>query len=1488
MQVTKTKTSTSTGSNVQAKRQPFFNKEGQGSFFSKSTLPKSNNSDPSFFGPTTLQPKLSIGRPNDKYEVEADAMADRVMQRLNGQTASDGPSIDQTRSDGPKGGNNNIQAKSIGTLQAKCADVQPKPIDRPLVQAKCESCEEEEIQRKEAPLFDGSSARDMIGVRRKPIFESEAGMSEPDLQTHPELQMKLDLQTKPDVQTRLDVQLKPIWTKGRSEPFGIPTAQAKCSTCEEKEKVQKKEEETSEPVEQEDILKKPTLESDTERTLQSEPNIAKASKPITMAGNTGDTSPAISPSIHLKCEECEKEEMDDSREEQELHRKEVGDVTGNPTDEEEDIQANSENGVGQTPMNLQSRLDATKGRGSPLSSGTGEAMGSAFGADFSDVHIHTGSEAAQMAKDLKAHAFTHGSDIYFNEGKYDTQSRSGQHLLAHELTHTIQQGRSPVQAKKENPTEVPDLQKLPWAAPVAIWGGRYLAKKLVKWGIKKVMEDEGDLLHISAAAVKAVKTTRIDFMGLNKFDPPMILAKHIQMFAYMEQWWLSNSYLAPYLGKKYLKEMTEGPELNIKYGKMGHRDNVRIRYHIASDTYEMKPYFFEIKHSAFNTDKRKQTTYIGLGIDKATSDIYGGMAFLPKGLLIQADTKAAMRFLMDEDTLTQLVFGNDYQKDKYTKVVFTNEVKNGKLVLELAGLCETGGGQLLQGAFVSWDDLHAWSGKMNLDVQGLETTQMPVERDPFSELLGRLGDLQLEKSWNINNIKVKLKASYLNGNLEIRGNAKYAPKKDEGSRIKQAEVTLLVTTKRKAWDEVKNQLPENEGKEALHLPSMDESDKELSLIGWGSVSLSIVKDEKGKDVITGQAGLVLDPDSHLTVFGTIRVASKYKLLEEKGIDWKPISPKLVAEFGPFFVKIPRIPAGLNFTGKGGLYYKYMFGPLTLYDIHIDGIYSTNPKINKELSVTARLNLSAELNGKVGVTGRMAARVGTSFPYLGLDVTAVEMGVGGTASLKGYSDLEATFGKREQPTEDGKVVRDFIKGTLQIAGELSLGLEGNLSFEVLYGTLKDKKLEGNWPIANAGIAIDFDYNIGDELSKEKLAKIIDIKKTKFNRKHFVKGVLKDKMPKETGLVKGGFIDETGKKIGEVKDKPIPIPEETVTPVKVKDDFNMDGTWHYLELEIGAPGQDIVLKMATTPEILLDKMREHRKATELLLHRTTDKQEKKRLKQMLIDLKELQKTTTNLIIRLKRMGIDPEESTDKSKLPGFEALGEQIGAFGERYDLSDFGNPLSGDPDRNPSSEIGDGTYDYPITIRWTKRSWHNPITLKPKNSGWTRKGKTPPPAVDVYPDMDSTTEIEVAPTQYLGSKFTPFPGQKDKIRDGDGEAIKVVDIGVDGLRKPQIDKKMKRTRSKPKRKGMEGRFRTLLKNYSYDWSDMSPDHVQDLGWDGPDAVDNLWPLYRDMNAGIGNKIYNQTVEYIENGQIKTNRPYYMVGKWFIIKSWGDIE
>ena len=85
-------------------------------------------------------------------------------------------------------------------------------------------------------------------------------------------------------------------------------------------------------------------------------------------------------------------------------------------------------------------LAAARSSGAGLDSGVRGAMESAFGADFSQVRMHHDSGARALNHQLGARAFTVGSDIFFRDGVPDVNDRDGAHLLAHELTHTIQQG----------------------------------------------------------------------------------------------------------------------------------------------------------------------------------------------------------------------------------------------------------------------------------------------------------------------------------------------------------------------------------------------------------------------------------------------------------------------------------------------------------------------------------------------------------------------------------------------------------------------------------------------------------------------------------------------------------------------------------------------------------------------------------------------------------------------------------------------------------------------------------------------------------------------------------------------------------------------------------------------------------------------------------------------------------------------------------------
>ncbi len=113
-----------------------------------------------------------------------------------------------------------------------------------------------------------------------------------------------------------------------------------------------------------------------------------------------------------------------------------------PREEEENqaIQQKSTRGHS-TPSKkgLSKQLRKKKNRGKKMSTRVRKQMESAFGKDFAQVNIHTDDEAVSMNQKLHAQAFTTGNHIYFNQGKYNPETGAGQRLLAHELTHVVQQ-----------------------------------------------------------------------------------------------------------------------------------------------------------------------------------------------------------------------------------------------------------------------------------------------------------------------------------------------------------------------------------------------------------------------------------------------------------------------------------------------------------------------------------------------------------------------------------------------------------------------------------------------------------------------------------------------------------------------------------------------------------------------------------------------------------------------------------------------------------------------------------------------------------------------------------------------------------------------------------------------------------------------------------------------------------------------------------------
>jgi len=103
----------------------------------------------------------------------------------------------------------------------------------------------------------------------------------------------------------------------------------------------------------------------------------------------------------------------------------------------DEIQASPEVGLEGGPVSQQTaqRIQSMRGGGAPLSDGMRSSMEQALDTDFSDVRVHSGGESSSINRAISAKAFTTGSDIFLGE----SASASDSHLMAHELTHVVQQ-----------------------------------------------------------------------------------------------------------------------------------------------------------------------------------------------------------------------------------------------------------------------------------------------------------------------------------------------------------------------------------------------------------------------------------------------------------------------------------------------------------------------------------------------------------------------------------------------------------------------------------------------------------------------------------------------------------------------------------------------------------------------------------------------------------------------------------------------------------------------------------------------------------------------------------------------------------------------------------------------------------------------------------------------------------------------------------------
>jgi hypothetical protein len=196
-----------------------------------------------------------------------------------------------------------------------------------------------------------------------------------------------------------------------------------------------------------------------QKTPSNEEKLQKAALPEEKIQKQGEEKLQKAPAAEEKVRRQADERLQKAEPEEKLQKQEKEKLQKAP-DTEEKLQRRSTEGAPAVDAGVQSAIRTGLTGGQPLGSEVRSYMEPRFQADFSNVRVHSDPEAAKLSNRLSARAFTYQSHIFFSRDQYQPGTSAGKQLLAHELTHTIQQGHS-VQRQPQVSTTItqPHIQR---------------------------------------------------------------------------------------------------------------------------------------------------------------------------------------------------------------------------------------------------------------------------------------------------------------------------------------------------------------------------------------------------------------------------------------------------------------------------------------------------------------------------------------------------------------------------------------------------------------------------------------------------------------------------------------------------------------------------------------------------------------------------------------------------------------------------------------------------------------------------------------------------------------------------------------------------------------------------------------------------------------------------------------------------------------------
>jgi len=207
-------------------------------------------------------------------------------------------------------------------------------------------------------------------------------------------------------------------------------------------------------------------------------------------------SPQITPLIQRQTDNASEEDEEETLQAKPLLQRQEGE--GEKEEEETDQMLQASAGPGQAPAvsaGVASGVSTMQGGGQALSPATRAFMEPRFAHDFSKVRIHADRNAANTSQQINARAFTVGRNIAFGAGQYQPDTSNGRKLLAHELTHVVQQGhassvRSPASGQQINRSAVSSIESPTIQASFISFAIKMGAKRVAKGILKNFIKTQ--------------------------------------------------------------------------------------------------------------------------------------------------------------------------------------------------------------------------------------------------------------------------------------------------------------------------------------------------------------------------------------------------------------------------------------------------------------------------------------------------------------------------------------------------------------------------------------------------------------------------------------------------------------------------------------------------------------------------------------------------------------------------------------------------------------------------------------------------------------------------------------------------------------------------------------------------------------------------------------------------------------------------------------